>query len=305
MKVIVFGSINMDLVISTPYLPRAGETLTGHAFFTAPGGKGANQAVAAARLGAETVMVGRVGNDSFADPLLANLVANGVDVTHVQTDSTVSSGVAFIAVDEAGENNIIIVPGANGRLDESDVRRLRALIEPNDILLLQLEVPLQTVMAAAVVAAEQKATIVLDPAPAQPIPDKLFDLADIVTPNETEASLLTSGMITDNDAAIRTVQALNRRGARQILLKLGGEGAIWYADDRLTHLAAYPVNAIDTVAAGDACNGALAAGLCAGLPLSEAIRWSMAAGALATTKHGAQEAMPYKTALFALLSSEL
>jgi ribokinase len=302
-KVIVFGSINMDLVVTTPHLPRVGETLTGHSFFTAPGGKGANQAVAAARLGVETMMVGRVGDDSFAAPLMANLSNNGVDVTQVLRDMGVSSGVAFIAVDDAGENNIIIVPGANGRVDNSDVARLACIIAPGDILLLQLEVPLTTVISAARVAAEKQAMIILDPAPAQPLPDELITLSDIITPNETEAGLLTGITISDDAAAGSAIQSLNQRGSRQVLLKMGSGGAMWNTGDAMHHLPAYLVEAIDTVAAGDACNGGLAAGICAGLPLPEALQWAMAAGALATTKQGAQNAMPDRIALLDLISS--
>jgi ribokinase len=303
-KVIVFGSINMDLVVTTPHLPRAGETLTGHSFFMAPGGKGANQAVAAARLGVETVMVGRVGDDSFAAPLLANLKNDGVDVTQVQTDTAVSSGVAFIAVDDTGENSIIIVPGANGRVHNSDVDRLASVIVPGDILLLQLEVPLATVISAARVAAGNQAMIILDPAPAQPLPDELIALSDIITPNETEAGLLTGITISDETAAETAVHSLKQRGSRQVLLKMGSSGAMWNTGDTIQHLPAYLVKAIDTVAAGDACNGGLAAGLSAGLSLPEALQWGMAAGALATTKLGAQDAMPDRIALLELISSQ-
>jgi len=304
MKVVVFGSINMDLVVTTPHLPQPGETLAGHSFFTAPGGKGANQAVAAARLGAETVMVGRVGNDSFAMPLLANLEANRVDVSQVVTDSEVSSGVAFIAVDDAGENNIIIVAGANGRIGQTDIARLRDLIAPGDILLLQLEVPLTAVLAAAQVATQKQAIIILDPAPAQTLPDELITLADIITPNETEAAILTGISVTDQASAIEAAQNLHHRGARQVLIKMGGMGALWSMVEAIRHLPPLQVEAVDSVAAGDACNGGLAAGLCAGLPLEEALPWGMAAGALATTSHGAQAAMPTHTELLDLLGGK-
>ncbi len=302
MKVIVFGSINMDLVVTTPRLPGPGETLTGTSFATTPGGKGANQAVAAARLGAETVLVGRVGNDSFAEPLLGNLAGNRVDVSAVQVDSTASSGVAFIAVDAGGENNIIIVPGANNQVDDTDVERLAELLAPGDILLLQLEVPITAVTASARMASQRGATIILDPAPARPLPDELLALADIITPNETEAGILTGSPVGDEKGIATALHNLHRRGARQVLLKMGGAGAVWSDGEARQKLLAYPVEAVDTVAAGDACNGGLAAGLCAGLPLMEALQWGMAAGALATTKRGAQEAMPDREALLGLMS---
>jgi ribokinase len=304
MKVIVFGSINMDLVVNTPHLPKPGETLTGHSFFTAPGGKGANQAVAAARLGAETAMVGRVGKDAFAAPLLANLQENRVDVTQVQTDANTGTGVAFIAVADSGENNIIIVPGANGRVDESDVALLAGLIEPKDILLLQLEIPLAVVISAAQVAAEKEAMVILDPAPARSLPEELFALIDIITPNETEVSFLTGIAVSDRGTVAAAVARLHQQGCRQVLLKTGSTGATWSAGESMTHLPAFQVEVVDTVAAGDACNGALAAGLCAGLPMMEALRWGIAAGALATTKRGAQDAMPDRKALVDLISSQ-
>jgi ribokinase len=301
MKVVVFGSINMDLVVTTAHLPKPGETLIGHSFFTAPGGKGANQAVAAARLGAKTLIVGRVGNDSFSVSLLDNLRQNGVDVSQVRQDKAVSSGVALIAVEDTGENNIIIVPGANGRVDDSDVARLESVIEPGDVLLLQLEVPLSAVLSAASLAANKKATVVLDPAPAQPLPDGLLAQADLVTPNETEAGILASISIEDNASAETAVHILHQRGARQVLLKMGDAGALWSTGDQVQYLPAYRVEAIDTVAAGDACNGGVAAGLVSGLSMPEALQWGMAAGALATTKHGAQEAMPDHNELLDLL----
>ncbi len=301
MKVIVFGSINMDLVVTTPQLPQPGETLNGHAFFTTPGGKGANQAVAAARLGAETVMIGRVGNDSFSEPLLTNLANNGVNTGSVQMDSDTSSGVALISVDDAAENTIVIVAGANGRIDQTDVERLAALIEPNDILLLQLEVPMTAVLAAAQVATQKQATIILDPAPAQPLPDELLAQADIITPNESEALVLTGISVSDRASAELAAQQLHQRGARQVLIKMGSAGALWSTKDGVSLVTPFKVEAIDTVAAGDACNGGMAAGLCNGRSITDALRWGMAAGALATTSHGAQEAMPSQTELFELL----
>lgn len=304
MKVVVFGSINMDLVVTTPRLPRAGETITGHAFTTLPGGKGANQAVAAARLGASTVMVGRVGNDAFAGDLRRTLALHGVDSAHVTSDPTVNSGVALIAVDDAAENSIVIVPGANGRVDAADAAGAAALLAPGDVLLLQLEVPLSAVMAAATAATARGATVILDPAPARPLPDALLRAADIVTPNESEASLLTGVTVADPASAAEAADRLLDRGCRHVLVTLGRDGALWRSAAERRHLPPYPVRAIDTVAAGDACNGGIAAGLCAGLPLSEALQWGMAAGALATTRRGAQDAMPDRAEVLELMTAE-
>ena len=303
MKTIVFGSINMDLVVTTPHLPQPGETRTGDSFVTTPGGKGANQAVAAARLGAETIMVGRVGDDAFGTPLLENLTANGVDVTQVVRSPGASSGVALITVSATGENSIVVVPGANGAVDTSDVERLRRVVAANDVVLLQLEVPLPMTLAAAWVAVQRGATVVLDPAPAQAIPDELFALADVLTPNETEAEMLSGVRVVDRVSAENTITALHQRGARQILLKMGASGAIWSDGKMITALPAFSVAAIDTVAAGDACNGGFAAALCDGLPLQESLRRAMACGALATTVRGAQAAMPTLAQLTMLLEN--
>lgn len=304
MKVVVFGSINMDLVVTSPHLPQPGETLSGHAFFTAPGGKGANQAVAAARLGAETVMVGRLGDDSFARPLLDNLEANGVDVTQIETDTAVSSGVALITVDERGENTIVVVGGANGRVGSSEIDRLTAVLQAGDILLLQLEIPLTAVVSAANIAAQKEAMIILDPAPAQPLPKELIQLVDILTPNETEAGILSGVPVQGRASAETAVYHLQQLGARQLLIKMGGAGAIWAGENKIDHLSAYQVDVVDTVAAGDAFNGGLAAGLCAGLDTKEALQWALAAGGLATTKRGAQAAMPTRQDLLELLASQ-
>ncbi|MEM7799315.1 MAG: ribokinase [Chloroflexota bacterium] len=292
MKVVVFGSINMDLVVTTPHLPKPGETLTGHTFVTTPGGKGANQAVAAARLGANTVMVGRVGNDVFAADLMSNLEKNGVRVGAVYRDESQSSGIAVIAVEDSGENNIVIIPGANGSVGEDEVARLASIVAENDVLLLQLEVPLPFVAAAARVGKEKGATVILDPAPAQTLPDELLNLADLLTPNETEASILTGVEVQDEATAKEAAQRLIARGAKQVLIKMGGAGGLWFDGANTVMVPAFPVTAVDTVAAGDACNGGLAAALCAGHSLETALRWGMAAGGLATTKPGAQEAMP-------------
>ena len=303
MKVVVFGSINMDLVVTTPKLPDAGETLHGHAFFTAPGGKGANQAVAAAKLGAETVMIGRVGHDDFAEPLKSNLADNGVDVTHVKADRSVSSGVALIQVDDAAENTIVIVAGANGKVGGDDVAALGSVIEAGDILLLQLEVPMAAVMEAAKVAAEKGATIFLDPAPARALPVELIALTGLITPNETEAGILTGVEVTDKGSAETAIARLHDLGAQQVLLKSGSRGAFWSRGESIRHISPFKVEAIDTVAAGDATNGGIAAGLCSGLSMEEALSWGMAAGALAVTKRGAQEAMPVLGELLDLIGS--
>jgi len=303
MAIVVFGSINMDLVVRTPRLPVAGETLTGHSFFTAPGGKGANQAVACARLGAATRMIGRVGDDVFGTALRDGLRANNVNIAGVLAQPGISSGTAVIAVNDAAENTIIVVPGANGQVGAEDLARLDAALVDTTALLLQLEVPLAAVIQAAQLARQRGVMVIVDPAPAQILPDALYAAADVITPNETEAAALVGFAIDGEPAAERAARALLARGVRQAIIKLGGRGAYWHdgASGRL--VPAFHVTPIDTVAAGDAFNGALVAALDAGIPFAEALRWGMAAGALSTTRPGAQPSLPTRDEVVALLGS--
>ncbi|HZG68481.1 MAG TPA: ribokinase, partial [Herpetosiphonaceae bacterium] len=254
MSVIVLGSINMDLVARTPRLPVPGETVPGTDFFTAPGGKGANQAVACARLGVDTCMIGRVGDDVFGRTLRDELQAAGVDVTGVVTTPG-PSGVAVIAVDAAAENTIIVVPGANGKVGEEDLRRLEAVAPTARVLLLQLEVPVEAVVAAARIARAAGVTTILDPAPAQPLSQEIYELVDVITPNESEAAALAGFPVRDEDDAGRAAQVLLDRGVRRVIVKMGGRGAYVYDDTRSRLLPAFQVVPVDTVAAGDAFNG--------------------------------------------------
>jgi len=303
MSIAVFGSINMDLVARTPRLPAPGETLTGQSFQTFPGGKGANQAVACARLGAKTFMVGRVGGDVFGDTLKSELAAAGVHHSNVEIDAGISSGVALIAVEDSAENIIIVIPGANGRINDEDLLRLESVLEKSKILLLQLEVPLEMVVAAAKMAKEKGVMTILDPAPAQVLPEEIYSLIDIITPNETEAALLVGFPVENQQDASRAARVLKERGVGQPIIKMGSKGAFAYIDGKERFYDAFPVTAVDTVAAGDAFNGALAVALSEGKPIQEAIQWGMAGGALSVTKEGAQPAMPEKQALLKLLET--
>jgi len=302
MSVVVFGSINMDLVARAPRLPAPGETVTGHTFFTAPGGKGANQAVASARLGARTLMVGRVGDDALGAQLRAALRAAGVDDSAVLTTPG-ASGVAQIAVDERGQNTIIVVPGANGAVGAADIPRLEQSLPGARALLLQLEVPMPAVLAAAAAARRHSVTVILDPAPAPTadLPPELYRLAAIITPNESEAAALVGFPVDDDAAAARAAALLHARSGGAVILKLGARGALLLGPDGLERLAPFPVTPVDTVAAGDAFNGALAAALSEGRPLAQAARLAMAAAALAVTRPGAQEAMPTRAEVLRLL----
>lgn len=287
---IVFGSINMDLVAQTSRLPVPGETLRGQSFVTAPGGKGANQAVAIARLGIPTQMVGRVGGDNFGRELLQSLQTAGVNTDNVLVDDATSSGVAAIAVDDRGENQIIIVPGANGRVDETDVERLKNLL-PGGVLLLQFEIPISAVILAARAARLAGVKVILDPAPAQEIPSELYPLVDIITPNETEAGQLVGFAVNDADTAAKAADVLLQRGVESAIVKLGAKGALCATKAETFFTPAFAVTAVDTVAAGDAFNGGLAVALVEGLDLRQAVVWGAATGALATMKRGAQSSM--------------
>jgi ribokinase len=300
MSVVIFGSINMDLVVRTPHLPVAGETLTGHTFVTTPGGKGANQAVACARLGAHARMVGRVGEDVFGSTLRDSLRDYGVDVAGVGT-SAGPSGVAVIAVDDVAENTIIIVAGANGTLGQADLALLDAAMADARVLLLQLEVPVEMVVAAAQAARRRGVPVILDPAPARPLPPDLYAAADIITPNETEAAALVGFGVRDQADAARAALVLLERGARAAVIKMGSKGVYWTDGQQGGFAPAFAVEAVDTVAAGDAFNGGLAAALELGLPLPEAIRWGLATGALSVTKSGAQQSMPTREEVVRLL----
>lgn len=295
MSVVIFGSINMDLAIATPRLPLPGETITGSNFATAPGGKGANQAVAASRLGVTTHIVGRVGVDGFGDKLLASLATAGVQTEGVLKSDRSSSGIAVIAIGGAGENSIIVVPGANGEIDRRDSDRLKDLLPGKTALLLQLEIPLEAVTNAAKIAKEIGIKVILDPAPFRAdIPADFYQLIDIITPNEIEASQLVGFPVNNRETATKAARELRWRGVKIAIVKLGARGVICVAENETFFQPAFPVDAVDTVAAGDAFNGGLVAALDRGLLLREAVKWGAAAGALCVTKSGAQSAMPNK-----------
>jgi ribokinase len=303
MHIVVFGSINMDLVARTPRLPTPGETLTGYIFQTIPGGKGANQAVACARLGAATKMVGRVGGDVFGQNLKEQLGSAGVDHVNVAVDTNTSSGVALIAVEDSAENFIIVIPGANGLVGKQDLQRLKSVLTQSKVLLLQLEIPLDTVIAAARLAKDNGVKVILDPAPAKALPEEIYPLLDIITPNETEAELLVGFPIKNKQDAAKAAKLLKDRGVQNVIIKMGSRGAFALMADQEKFYEAFPVIAVDSVAAGDAFNGALAVALSEIRPIEEAIRWGMAGGALSVTKEGAQPAMPKRNELITFLEA--
>lgn len=310
MTVVVFGSINMDMVAQAEQLPKPGATVLGHTFFTASGGKGANQAVAAAKLGCTTLMIGRVGGDVFGGELQRTLAGYGVDISGVTVRAGSPSGVAVIALDDQAENTIIVIPGANSTLDSTDLERLDSVLRRSSVLLVQLEIPFEMVMQALALGRRAGVITVLDPAPARPLPSELYAQLDVITPNVIEAAALVGFAVTTIEDAERAASILIERGVRHAVVKMGSLGVCWATRSKSgdnaiesAFLPAFRVESVDTVAAGDAFNGAMAAALDNGLPFDEAIRWGAAGGALATTRHGAQPSMPNRTELEALLAS--
>ncbi len=301
MGVLVFGSLSMDVTAYVPRLPKPGETLFGGSYGLSAGGKGANQAVACARLGCPTHFVGRVGLDLFGPGARAGLKDNGVDADGLFEDRQHGTGLAIISVDRAAENAIIVVSGANMAIDESDVARAAEYLPECSVLLLQMEVPLEASRQLAEAAQRQGVSVILDPAPAKPLDDKFLSRLDIITPNEVEAEALVGFPVKDVDDAAKAAARLVGRGAGAAVVKLGERGAVCQSGDSCQLVPPFKVEAVDTVAAGDAFNGGLAAGLHAGLPLMEAMRWGSAAGALAVTRRGAAASMPDRQSFDALL----
>ena len=290
-NILVVGSLNADLVVRAPRFPQPGETISGEDLQVIPGGKGANQAVAAARLGMHVSMLGRVGRDNFGDFLLDNLQSNHVNAQLVQRDEA-STGTATILVDGNGQNSIVLSPGANGKVSVADVEH--ASFPAGGLLLLQLEIPIPTVLRAAQRARENGLRVLLNPAPARPLPDELVALADFLLPNETELSLLTGMDVTDIPSAEAAARILLGRGAKTVIVTLGSKGALIVDEKTMTHVDTFHVDVVDTTAAGDAFIGGFAYALLEDKSLKEAVRYGCACGALATTKFGAQPSLPVK-----------
>lgn len=300
-SITVVGSLNMDFVVQVGALPLPGETVIGGGFRTLPGGKGANQACAAGRLGGRVRMVGRVGDDAVGEQLRANLEVAGVDAGGVRSTAATPSGVALIVVQEGGQNQIVVAPGANGLVTPADVDWALESLD-GGYLLLQLETPLDAVETAAALGRSRGATVVLDPAPARPLPDRLLASVDCLTPNESEAMMLLGrreGTVTIADAP-EVARALRTRGAHTVLLKLGEKGAFLDDGVRAQHVPSFRVQAVDATAAGDTFNGALAVALGEGRPLADAVRFANAAAALSVTRIGAQASIPTRAEVDAL-----
>lgn len=300
--ILTLGGINMDLVTFSERLPADGETVVGERFVTYPGGKGANQAVAAARMGVRSAMVGRVGDDMFGPQLTDLLESAGVETGAVGVSSGINSGIAVISVGEGGQNRIVQVLGANDTCGDAEYDAVAALLPDASVLMLQLEVSVSLSISVAALAAQRGVQVILDPGPVRPVPDEFYRSVSVITPNETEAEALVGYPITDMPTAAKAAGALLERGADAAVIKMGAQGAYWSSGDSSGQVPPFAVTAVDTVAAGDAFNGALSVALSEGQSLESAVRWGCAAGALSVTRVGAQDSMPGRDAVMALLN---
>jgi ribokinase len=295
-KVVVVGSANTDFVVRVAQIPITGETVLGGGFFTARGGKGANQAVAAARLGAEVAFVARLGQDDLGSASIEAYRSEGIDVTHVALDEQEPSGVALILVSETGENIIAVAPGANSRLSPQDVAAAEAAIQSAGCLLLQLEIPLDTARAAVELAHKHGVRVILNPAPAADLPHDMLSNVDVLTPNEREA-LGLAGLSGLQEPATLARLLLERSGSSSVVITRGAEGALVARAGDIRAVRSFQITPVDTTGAGDAFNGALAVKLAEGAELVEAVRFASAAGAISATRPGAQPSLPTRSEL--------
>lgn len=308
-KIVVVGSFNMDLVVRLPAIPRPGETLLGGVFATYPGGKGSNQAVAAARLGGEVIMIGRVGADAFGDQLLAMARSEGIDTRFVGVDPAAATGVALIEVDARGQNSIAVASGANFTLSAADVAAAFAHIERVDLLVMPLETPMDTIVTAAKLARQAGARVLLNPAPAQHLAPELLKDVDVLIPNEHEATFMTGIEIDSQQTARLAADRLLRSGPGGVIVTLGSRGALIAEasgpEIAYTETPAFAVDPVDSTAAGDAFVGALAVALGEGLSLPAAARFASAAAAISVTRTGAQPSLPTRVEVESFLRARL
>lgn len=303
--IVVCGSLNYDFVMPTAHLPQKGETVMGRQLRRTTGGKGANQALQAGRLGADVRMIGSVGSDFMGDAQMESLCADHVDVRFVKRDARAGTGSALILVDDAGDNCIVVSPGANATCDRKHIDDSAAAFTAGAILLVQCEIPVDTIVYAIKKARQTGMKVILDPAPTVPLPDEIWALADIVKPNETEAAY-HSGVALEPDMkqwVKKAAAALKAKGAANVLITLGGEGSYYTGTEGEFFTPVFPIHPVDTTAAGDSYAGALAVALGEGMPMQEALRFAAAAGALTASKAGAQPSLPSRTELDAFLQA--
>jgi ribokinase len=301
-KIVVVGSSNTDMILKLKRIPKPGETILGGKFITAAGGKGANQAVAAAKAGGDVTFVARVGQDMFGEQAIAGFQQHGINVEYVQKDKS-PSGVALIFVADDGENSIGVGSGANGNLAPADVRKAKAAIAEASVVVMQLETPLETVQEAAELADAKGTLVILNPAPAQSLPDGLLKKISILTPNESEAELLTGIKVTDEGSCARAAGVLLRKRVKTVIITLGSRGAFVATSESKELVPGFKVKPVDTTAAGDTFNGALAVALAEGLPMRDAVRLANAAAAISVTRMGAQPSAPSRKEIEKLLAS--
>lgn len=302
MKIVVVGSSNTDMIFKVPRIPKPGETLLGGVFHTAAGGKGANQAVAAARAGGNVVFIARVGKDMFGEQALRNFQADGIDTRFVVQDEEAPSGIAGIFVAADGENSIAVAPGANARLSPKDIERAEEAFKGADVVLLQLEIPLETVTAAAKLAKKHGASVILNPAPAQKLPSELANSLDYLTPNESEAEILC-GVCVGTEASIdQAAEQLRQKSGATVIITLGPSGVFLCDEGVKSRIPSFRVQPVDSTAAGDVFNGALAVALAEGRPIFEAIRFAQAAAAISVTRLGAQPSAPHRKEIIEFLT---
>lgn len=293
-KILVVGSSNTDMVIQTSHFPAPGETILGGRFLMNAGGKGANQAVAAARLGGMVTFVGKIGDDIFGKLAVQQLEDEGINVGFVAVDSENPSGIALITVDKKGENTIVVAPGSNGTLSPDVFDKALTELDDSEFVLMQLEIPIPTVEHIARMAAKKQKKVVLNPAPAAVLTDELLQNLYIITPNETEAELLTGIKVSDEQSALKAAQVLNKKGVEVVIITMGSAGAFLLSNGKSEIISVPKVEAVDTTAAGDTFNGALVVALSEGKTIQESIAFANKAAAISVTRIGAQSSAPYR-----------
>lgn len=301
-KIVVIGSINTDMVVRSSQLPFPGQTLMGHSFQTTGGGKGANQAVAAARLGAEVSLIARIGDDAFGKISIENFKKENINIENIYTDNNAPSGVAIIVVDDKGENIIVVAPGANATLNEKDIQDAEDVIKEADIVLFQLEIPMRTVAEGIRIAKKHNRMVMLNPAPAATIPKEIFRSVDIITPNQTEALMLTGIAVNDAVNAQHACDVLHGMGILTVIVTMGVQGAYVSSDNYKGLISGFTAGVVvDTVAAGDTFCGGLAIAIAEGKKIKDAVQFANAAAALSVTKAGAQASIPERAEVISLM----
>lgn len=293
-RILVIGSSNTDMVVRTKHFPSPGETVLGGTFFMNPGGKGANQAVASARLGGHVTFITKIGTDIFGQQALKQFQQEGIDTSYVLSDAELPSGVALITVDYAGENCIVVAPGSNASLSTRDIEQAKDEFQNCSVVLMQLEIPLSTVTRAAEIAFKNNKRVILNPAPAAQLPDELLKYLFLLTPNRSEAELLTGISIHDDHSRKTAAQKLREKGIENIIITLGSEGAYIFNDQISIHIPTEKVDAVDSTAAGDVFNGAIAVALAEGNSLEDSVAFANKAAAISVTRHGAQASSPFR-----------